>query len=490
VADRLSGLDLSFLALETASTPMHLGAVLIFRAPAGAAAPDGARLTELLRHRVATVPRMRQRLMTAAFPPGTAGWVDDPGFDPAAHVQRSTVPTPGDQAQLDARVAALLAEPLPRTKPLWHLHVLDGLADASVVVLAKIHHAFADGIGALKLGFTLFDDPREVGGNQRPLLQLQPPAAAPPTGRPHELPRRGREFAGAAADALMTASLLIDPRTARGQWARHTERALTGIGIAASFLQALLDGSPAAPLTARHDGRRRFATLRADLDEVHQVRKKHGGTVHDVLLAVVAGALRCWLADRDQPADRPIRALVPTATRMPSSATASNQLSGYLLDLPIHLPDALRRLHTIRAAMAANKAAGSARGPGAFPQLADMLPPALPRLAAPLAAPITSRLFNTVITTVPLPERPITLNGVPLAELYPIVPIPPGHALGIAISAYRRHVHVGLHADHAAMPDLNRLAHHLLSALTELVTLNPAQSSVLEPRHDSEGIAR
>jgi hypothetical protein len=163
VADRLSSLDLSFLALETAGTPKHLGAVPTFRAPAGATAPDVARLTALLRHRVATVPRMQQRLLTAAFPPVTATLGDDPSFDPAAHVQRSTVRTAGDQAQLDACVAALL----PRVKPLWQLHVLDGLADASVVVLAKVHHAFADGIGALKLGFTLFDDPREAGARPK-----------------------------------------------------------------------------------------------------------------------------------------------------------------------------------------------------------------------------------------------------------------------------------------------------------------------------------
>jgi diacylglycerol O-acyltransferase / wax synthase len=475
-AERLSSLDLSFLCLEGPDTPMHLGAVLILRP--GAHADGAQRLTVALRRRVASTPRLRRRLASVAFPPGAAAWVEDPDFDPVAHVQQGSLPAPGGRDELAARAAELLAIPLQRSRPLWELHVLDGLADGSVAVLAKIHHALADGLRAIGLGFALFDDASDPDRCEPDRCDQPAPDRAPRAAAADA----GRGLAGAVGNLIGSVSPLLDPRTASGELARYTGQALAATGIAASLLHTLCRPAPVSPLNVTMGPARRFAMLRADLDDVQLVRKAHGGTVNDVLLAVVAGGLRTWLARRKHPLASPVRVLIPVS-RPPRNAgdTAGNLLSGYLLDLPINEPDPLDRLRAVRHSMAMNKAAGPARGPGAFPLLADLLPSLVHRLAGPFAAPLASRLFNTVITSVPLPDVPLTLAGAELAEIYPVVPLASRQALGVAISTYRRTVHIGLHADHATMPDLDGLGHDLSTELTELAGLRPEVSWTAPP---------
>jgi len=204
-----------------------------------------------------------------------------------------------------------------------------------------------------------------------------------------------------------------------------------------------------------------MALLRIDLEDIHRIRRRHGGTVHDVLLAVVTGALRQWLRSRGHPLDGlTLRALIPVSRLRPAGrdGVAGNELSGYLCDLPVGESDPVARLRALRAQMDQNKTAGAARGAGAIPVLADRLPPAVHRVAGPLAALCAPLLFDTVITTVPLPNLPLRLAGAELAEIYPVVPLAHGHSLGIGVSTYRGTAYVALHADQQAMPDLGRLA--------------------------------
>jgi diacylglycerol O-acyltransferase len=168
VAERLSSLDLSFLCLEGTNTPMHLGAVLVFGRPDELADADAdadpdadiaERLAAVLRHRAAAVPRLRRKLAPVAFPPGAAAWVDDPTFDPSDHVHTSTLPAPHGPVELATRTAELLASPLDRSRPLWEIHVIGARADGGFALVVKIHHALADGLGAVMLGMSLFDNP-------------------------------------------------------------------------------------------------------------------------------------------------------------------------------------------------------------------------------------------------------------------------------------------------------------------------------------------
>jgi diacylglycerol O-acyltransferase len=460
VAQRLSSLDLSFLCLEGRHTPMHLGAVLVFATPAGVTEGDHAeRLAAVLRHRVTAVPRLRRRLTRLAFPPGASAWSDDPQFDPSEHVHVSTLPTPGGPAGLATRAAELLATPLDRRRPLWEMHVIDGLADGGVAVLVKIHHALADGLRAVLLGMAVFDNPwQQTAQDQRGSTQ-----------RPADAGLLGG-LLNTASELVESTRRLIDPRTSPQELLWRARQARAATAVTASVTHRLLKPAPPSPLNVPVGPNRRFAMLRLDLDDIHRVRKTHGGTVNDVLLAVVAGGLRSWLATRGDVVRGPLRALVPVSRPHPDPRDSTgNRLSGYLVNLPIEEPDPVVRLSSIRAAMSANKAAGPARGPGAFPTLANLLPPILHRLSGPLAAPASSRLFNTVITQVPLPDLNLTLAGARLTEIYPVVPLAAGQALGVAVSTYLGTAHVGLHADYDALPDLDQLGSDVTDAVAELL---------------------
>jgi WS/DGAT/MGAT family acyltransferase len=224
------------------------------------------------------------------------------------------------------------------------------------------------------------------------------------------------------------------------------------------------------PVAQRPAADRRLALLRLDVGTVRQVRKRHGGTDNDVLLAVVTGALRDWLAGQGHRAENlNVRAFIPVSRRSRTNdPRRGNVLSGYLCDLPVQETDPLARLRQIKITMDRHKAAGFARGPGAIPVLADRMPAALHRVAGPLARHGAPLLFDTMITSVPIPARGLTLAGAQLQEVYPIAPLARGQALGIALSAYQGRVHVGLHADRQTLPDLHRLAAAVPAALANL----------------------
>ncbi|MFJ3960609.1 wax ester/triacylglycerol synthase family O-acyltransferase [Streptomyces sp. NPDC090036] len=433
--EHLSPLDLAFWRIESADHPMHLGALAVFRATAPGAAERAA---GLLTARCADVPRLRRRIHDVLLPVGAAAWSPDPGFDPARHV--FLVRT--DEAVPHAAAGPLMARPLDRALPPWEAHVLAGPDPESFAVLFKFHHALADGLGALALAATLFDE-----------------GTAPrPPGRPVPEQRGGsvlRRLPGALAARVQDVGQALE----------------IGAAVARAGLPL---GVPAA-LTAdsARPGTREVAGLALDLDEVNLVRKGAGGTVNDVLIALVAGGLRRWLAERGDPEPWGAgpRALIPVSRRRGpgGSGGAGNRLSGYLLRLPLAESDPLRRLDHVRAAMDRNKDAGPARGAGAVALLADHVHPLGHRLGGPLVAQAARLLFDILITSVPLPSFTFTLGGSPVSEVYPLAPLARGQSLAVAVSTYKGTVHYGLVADAAAVPDLAALAGALRAELDKLV---------------------
>lgn len=367
-----------------------------------------ARLRTLLAERAARLPALR--VDGAWFP----SWWPASDFDPAAHVRGFEV---SDQRTFEAYVAGWLATPLDLDRPPWDVHVVTGLPDERFAVLVKLHHSLADGVGAVALAGALLD-----GGGLPPVRSATPP-----------------EF-GLGETAAMA-----------GAVARAVRR-------------------PPAPamLTTSAGTARRVAFVRLDLADVRQIRRQHGGTTNDVALAVLAGGLRSWLRSRDVAVDGLTpRALIPVNTRARGGA-GGNQLSGFLCDLPVGIGDPIERLRAVRVAMDANKAAGPSRGAGTLPILANLLPAPVHRLCtgpAALAAPL---LFDTVVTNVPLPAVPLTIDGATLDEVYPFGPLGPGHALGFAISPYRDAVHIGLQADRDAVPDIDVLANAISKSCSTL----------------------
>ncbi|MGQ4433385.1 MULTISPECIES: wax ester/triacylglycerol synthase family O-acyltransferase [unclassified Streptomyces] len=435
-SDLLAPLDLAFWNIESDLNPMHLGALGVFSAHSPTA---GAHAADLLAARAAAVPGLRMRIrdvwqpLSLSF--GSATREADPDFDPLHHV-RLHAPT----ADFQAEAGRLMERPLERGRPPWEAHVLPGEDGVSFAVLFKFHHALADGLRALTLAAAILD-PMDMP-------ERRPRPAEPARGRVPDVRRLPDLVRGALSDV---------------------GRALD---IGASVARSTLDVRSSSALTSEPSGTRRTAGVVIDLDDVHRVRKVVGGTVNDVLIAVVAGALRRWLDARGDGSEGVApRALIPVSKRRPRSAQPQgNRLSGYLIRLPVDDPDPLARLDSVRAAMDRNKDAGPNRGAGAVALLADHVPALGHRLGGPLAAQAARLWFDILVTSVPLPGIGLKLGGNPVTAVFPFAPLARGQSLAVAVSTYRGQVHYGLVADAEAVPDLDVFARALTEEVETLIT--------------------
>ncbi|MFI2433219.1 wax ester/triacylglycerol synthase family O-acyltransferase [Streptomyces sp. NPDC018693] len=445
-ADLLAPLDLAFWNIESAAHPMHLGALGVFSAHSPT---SGAHAADLLAARAAAVPGLRMRIRDVwrpfdrdrpldlrrplAF--GGAVREPDPHFDPLRHV-RLHAPT----ADFQEAAGRLMERPLQRGRPPWEAHVLPGRDGVSFAVLFKFHHALADGLRALGLAAAVLD----------------------PMDLPEPRPRPAEAARGRLPDVRRLPSLVRDALSDVGR----------ALDIGASVAVSTLATRPIAALTAEPTGTRRTAGVVVDLDDVHRVRKSVGGTVNDVLIAVVAGALRRWLDERGDGSEGVApRALIPVSKRRPRTAhPQGNRLSGYLIRLPVDDPDPLGRLAAVRTAMDRNKDAGPGRGAGAVALLADHVPALGHRIGGPLVSQAARLWFDILVTSVPLPSLGLKLGGNPVTAVFPYAPLARGQSLAVAISTYRGQVHFGLVADAQAVPDLQRFADALTGEVETLVT--------------------
>ncbi|MFJ3938011.1 wax ester/triacylglycerol synthase family O-acyltransferase [Streptomyces parvus] len=440
----LAPLDLAFWHLESDAHPMHLGALAVF-APAPGVGPGW--ILELLGSRAAAIPRLRMSVRDVLLPVGGKAWTVDKDFDVQRHVERVVVADADFMAGATRLAGELMERPLGRGLPPWRMYLICGADGGPFAVLVKLHHALADGMRAVAIGAGIFDEIAAVTSAR---------TAA-----------RGRT-------AVPPRSWLPDPREMAGMALGRIGEVGRALGVGASVVRAgRLDLWGPSALTAPSSGTRRLATADLDAGDLQRIRRAEGGTANDILLAVVAGALRRWMAERGDslPAADP-RALVPVSRRRPGGATASgNRLSAYLLGLPVTAADPRERLRAVRSAMDRNKAAGPLKGAGAVAVLADQLPPLAHRFGAPLAANAARLLFDVLVTSVPLPRSALSLGGCPLTALYPMAPLARGQSLAVALSTYGGRVHVGLVADGKALPDLDRLAAAVEDEFTELYAL-------------------
>ncbi|WP_318211992.1 wax ester/triacylglycerol synthase family O-acyltransferase [Streptomyces sp. SJL17-1] len=437
-SELLAPLDLAFWHLESTAHPLHLGALAHFGPTPTDSGQEPPDVLGLLARRAAAVPRLRMRVRDVLLPVGGAAWSADPDFDVRRHVHEITLPGADFSAEAARLAAELMERPVARGLPPWEMYLLSGAPDGSFAVLVKLHHALADGMRAVAIGAGIFD---EIAAGRRPAGRVRP---VPPRSW---FPGPGR-LLGMARDRL-------------GDLGRAVE-------VGASVVRASrLDGRPTAALAAESSGTRRIATASLPLERIHRIRRTTGGTANDVLLALVAGALRHWFDGRGLPlpAADP-RALVPVSRRRPGTPPGpGNSLSGYLLDLPVTEADPAARLAAVRSAMDRNKAAGPLRGAGAVALLADQLPPLAHRFGAPFAAGAARLLFDLLVTQVPLPRSALSLGGAPLRALFPMAPLARGQSLAVAMSPYGGQVHIGLVADGEAVPDLDALADALTAEL-------------------------
>ncbi len=445
MVERLTTLDASFLYLEKPESPLHVAGVLVLQPPAGGLEA----IASLVEARLALVPRYRQRVLEVPGHLANPGWADDPDFDVEYHVRRSAVPRPGTEAQLLDLVSRVTARPLDRARPLWEVYLVEGLADGRVAVITKTHPALVDGLGAVDIGQVLLDTAPDA------------PAPVPDAWRPRSLPGAFRLVQDALEEYVARPSGVLDTaRQAVGDLRATGGRLSSAAGGAARAARSALFPAPSSPLNATSGSQRRVAVARADLDDVKEVRKALGGTVNDVLLTVLTGAVRDWLLSRGQPVtgSTSVRALVPVSVQGEEEEAPGSRVLSYLVDLPVGEPNPRVRLVRLSYAMRGVSQHGRSVGAGTLLALTGFAPPTLHALGARAARGLSRRMFNLVVTNVPGPQVPLYAAGGRMLEVFPVVPLAPGQGLSIGITSYDGRLFFGLNADRDSVGDVDVLA--------------------------------
>jgi WS/DGAT/MGAT family acyltransferase len=464
--DRLSAVDVSFLTNESSTSHMHVGGITIFEGPP----PSYDELLEHVRSRLRLVPRFRQKL---AYPPAQTGrpfWIDDPSFNLEYHVRHSALPAPGSEELLRRMAARIFSQQLDRTKPLWELWLVQGLTRKRFALLTKTHHALVDGVAGVDIATVLFD--------------LQPVPAVPeeddgwapgPEPSTAAMVARGLEdLVNWPASAARRAEHAIErPRPALE---RVTE-ALEGVG---ELGWAFANPAPKVPLNVEIGSHRRFEWVRGDLAQYKRIKDALGGTVNDVVLAVVAGGLRNWLDRRGIATEGlELRAQIPVSIRAADEqGQLGNRIAAMRAPIPVYVEDPVARLQTVTAAMDGIKQSKQAVGAETISRLNDFAPPTL--LAQAARINFSTRLFNLVVTNVPGPQVPLYLLGRELEDCFPVGFLPPNQALFIAIMSYNGGINFGLLADFDSMKDIGVLVEGLEDSLAELLEAASAQPSLTE----------
>jgi WS/DGAT/MGAT family acyltransferase len=453
--DRLSAIDASFLAQEGRSSHMHVGAVLLFEGPP----PTQEELIAHVEDRLHLVPRYRQKLAFPRFEMGRPLWIDDPRFNIAYHVRATALPSPGSIEELRLLTGRIFSQRLDRSKPLWEMWLVQGLSDNRFALITKTHHAMVDGVSGVDLATVLFD----LGPVPQKLEPEEPWVPEPEPSQADLVAAGVRGLAKAPLDVAGRAfGALRDPAST----VHGAREAAEGIG---EIVWAGLNPAPATPLNVEIGPHRRVRWVQSRLDDFKEIKNTLGGTVNDVVLAVVTGALRRWLRLRGVRTEGlELRALVPVSIR---TADEHHQLGNRIAvmrgPLPVYCEDPLTCLERVRQSMEGLKESKQALGAEVISGLEDFAPPTL--LAQASRLNFSTRLFNVIVTNVPGPQFPLYLLGRELEELIPIAFLPDHHALAIAIMSYNGRLDFGLLADYDAMPDVEDLALFLEDSLTELL---------------------
>ena len=444
--DRLTALDGSFLELESPGVHMHVGSVGIFEAgPLGR--QDGGidfdRILALSEAGLHRATRFRQKL---AYTPTTARpvWVDDEHFNLLYHVRHTSLPAPGDERRLKRLAGRIMSQKLDRGKPLWELWCIEGLEDGRFALLSKVHHCLIDGLSGVDLTGAFMGPDPEYRAELPEYRWLPRPAPGAVRLLSDELRRRaalpGKLFAGVVG-------ALSKPESR----ARASQAASGILGSLRSSLEPASD----TPLNLPIGPHRRFDWARFDLGVVREVKQKLGGTVNDVVLACVAGAVRSFLGEHGiDLSEIDFRVLVPVSTRSDGErGKLGNRVSMIVASLPVDEPDPRRRLARVVEETRKHKESGEARGPQALEELADWTAPGVLARFSRLAA--SRRAFNLVVTNVQGPQLPIYMNGARMLASYPLVPLFTNQALGIALLSYDGGLYWGFNADWDAVADLH-----------------------------------
>ncbi len=453
--DRLSAIDASFLHQERRSSHMHVGAIVLMEGPV----PTREEFTRHIESRLHLVPRYRQKLAFPRFEMGRPFWVDDPRFNIDYHVRHTALPSPGSMEQLRGIAGRIFSQRLDRSKPLWEIWLVQGLANGGFALVSKTHHALVDGVSGVDIATVLFDLSRD-----------QPPREELPPWVPQQEPSQAELVAEGIKDLLRApgmvageaAKVVRDPATT----VERAREAIEGVG---EIAWAGLNPAPDVPLNVPIGPHRRIFWQQCELADFKAVKDGLGGTVNDAFLAVVAGGLGKWLRTRGVRTEGlELRGLVPVSIRARDEHHAlGNRIAALRGPLPVYAKDPVERLRIVRESMQGVKESKQALGAEVISGLEDFAPPTL--LAQASRINFSTRLFNLIVTNVPGPQFPLYMMGREMQEIVPVAFLPENHALAIAAMSYNGKLDFGLLGDYDAVPDLEKLAGFFEESLEELL---------------------
>lgn len=453
--DRLSAIDASFLHQERRSSHMHVGAIVLMEGPV----PTREEFTRHIESRLHLVPRYRQKLAFPRFEMGRPFWVDDPRFNIDYHVRHTALPSPGSMEQLRGIAGRIFSQRLDRSKPLWEIWLVQGLANGGFALVSKTHHALVDGVSGVDIATVLFDLSRD-----------QPPREELPPWVPQQEPSQAELVAEGIKDLLRApgmvageaAKVVRDPATT----VERAREAIEGVG---EIAWAGLNPAPDVPLNVPIGPHRRIFWQQCELADFKAVKDGLGGTVNDAFLAVVAGGLGKWLRTRGVRTEGlELRGLVPVSIRARDEHHAlGNRIAALRGPLPVYAKDPVERLRIVRESMQGVKESKQALGAEVISGLEDFAPPTL--LAQASRINFSTRLFNLIVTNVPGPQFPLYMMGREMQEIVPVAFLPENHALAIAAMSYNGKLDFGLLGDYDAVPDLDKLAGFFEESLEELL---------------------
>ncbi len=448
---------------------LHVAAVMVFE-PHVPTEDEPAlsfeRVRKMVVERLHLVPPLRRRAVRVPFGLHHPVWVEDPEFDLDYHVRRSSVPAPGGPSELSAFVAEVAGRPLDLDRPLWEMHVVEGLESGHFAIITKFHHATIDGASGAEVLATFFD------------LGPEGHAVAPPESvwEPDPLPSERELVTGALSSLTRQPELAVSA-------VRRTLGAIHGLAERNRRLREEdgIDPPPApfsAPRTSLNgaiSAHRRFAFLHAPLDDISTVRRAFGGTINDVVLACVAGALRRLLSERGEAVEEPLVAMVPMSTRSSGDAGVfGNKVHAMLVSLASNVADPVERLRVISSGTRLAKDQARVLSEDLLRQWAQLAVPALASRVARLAGNLrlfdhVSAPFNVLVSNIAGPQVPLWCAGARLVALYPVGPLAEGVGVNVTVLSYTGTLYVGIVGCRDLVPEVDHLAHQVSDALGELV---------------------
>ncbi len=486
--DRLTGLDGAFLSLESPTTHLHILGALIFDPSEVKGGVDFWQIRQMVAERLPLVPPFRKRVVEVPFGVQHPAMVDDPDFDLDYHVRRVSLPSPGGIEELEVLLGDLASRPLDRTRPLWEFHVVEGVEDGRLALVPKVHHSIIDGVSGAEVIAAFFDltptpAPRPLFGRtrgsrrwDRPRGDGRSPQSVPsrrsvqdPAWSPDPLPGGGEQWRSILGSLPGHADSVI----------RTVSRTLAG---ARSLTGRQLDGNPPpypfeAPRTSINraiSAHRRVAFAELPLNEIHRVREVLGGTTNDVVLAIVAGAMRTFFDRREEHLGKPLVAMVPVSVRTESEqGELGNRLSAMMVPLADVMAEPAERLRLISERTRSAKERRSGPGTDVFAGWAQALAPAIATRLTRLVSNVRlfdhlTPMFNLIVSNVPGPDFPLYFAGARMVAMYPVGPIIEGVGINVTVFSYLDTLYVGIQGCWELVPDIDTIVHGIHGSMEEL----------------------